>query len=121
MTTIEEIISRVNAVRPNNPFENEQKVSWLALLDGIIYRELISKTEGNDVTYSPQTDIHDKLFVDKPFDEIYVLWLFAQMDLYLGEQARYNVDITAFQDFYESYCNDYVNSHKMQKMPKILW
>lgn len=120
MTTIEEIISRTDAVR-DNPFSNEQKISWLALLDGIIYRELISKTADCDVTYAPQVSVHDTLLVEKPFDEIYVLWLFAQMDLYRGEQTKYNADITAFQDYYDNYSSAYANSHTMQPMPKISW
>ena len=120
MTTIEEIITRADAVRPN-PFSPEQKTSWLAFLDGIIYRELISEAEDSGVTYVPHNNIHDGLLVDKPFDELYVLWLFSQMDLYLGEQARYNIDITAFQDFYNNYSQDYTDSHTMKHTPKILW
>lgn len=121
MTRVEEIIARVNALRGGNPFSDEQKTIWIAVLDGLIYRELFSKTEGTDVAYSSPKELHDMLLVEPPFDEIYVLWLFAQMDLYLGEQAKYNIDITAFQDFYDNYANYYVNSNNMQKMPKILW
>lgn len=118
MTTVEEIISRVDRLRPN-PFSNEQKLTWLSLLDGIIYREIISLAVENDVAFTYHSDIHDELLVDKPFDELYVLYLFAQIDLYLGESANYDMDITAFQDYFNSFCGDYERNHKMKTSPKI--
>ena len=120
MVTIEEIISRVDNVR-QNPFGKTQKIAWLSLLDGVIYRELISQTEGCNATFSHYTDVHQELLVDKPFDEMYILYLFAQIDFYLGETIKYDSDITVFQDYYDNYSNDYINSHKMIKPPKILW
>jgi hypothetical protein len=66
--------------------------------------------EGYSVDVDQQTD----LLAPAPFDEMYIYWLKAQIDLANGEYNRYNVEITMFNTEWQEYINDY-NRHHMPK------
>jgi hypothetical protein len=107
------IIEAINAVdlrKPGNPYSTEDKVAWLANLDGQIKMQVMDLCEGDHFDFTPynsDTDIEMQLLVPHPFDEIYVSWLCACVDLangdydaYQNSAGHYNAQYSAFQAYY---------------------
>lgn len=114
--TIIEAISRIDSLKPNT-YPQEQKISWLSTLDGMIKKFIIDTHEGGEgvsfTEYTPD-DINAELLVPAPFDGIYMRWLEAQMDYANGEYGKYNNAIITFNTEYEAYLKYYNKTH----MPK---
>lgn len=100
MTPID-IIARVDAARPND-LSAEQKMDMIARLDS----EAIKDTAGY---LAPpmilEYDSDQTLFIPFPFDDCYVLYCFAQMDLILSDMQAYQNDSVAFNSRYQDYIN----------------
>lgn len=111
---IREAIDRIDSLK-HNTFTQGEKVEWLSRLDGLVKAQVIDTHEGGeDVAFMPYTerdDMETKLLVPAPFDNVYVLWLEAQIDYYNGEMARYNNSMTMFNTAYENYQRWYNRTH----------
>ncbi|MBE5816187.1 MAG: hypothetical protein E7315_00520 [Clostridiales bacterium] len=99
----------------------EDKVRWLSGLDMRIARELLipfgifdKDFSGYEASASPDTP----LLVPHPFDEMYILYLIMQTDLFNGETQRYNNDILAFMSVYNDFCA-YVSRNGKQKSRSV--
>ena len=119
--TIEEAISRIDALKPNT-YTQEEKIEWLSTVDGIIKRQIIDTHEdGEDIVfegYTEDTPLDTELIAGHPYDELYVDWLEAKIDYYNAEYARYNNSITRYNDVFQAYLNNYNRIH-MPKGTKI--
>lgn len=108
--TVIEAINRVDECKPNT-YTLDMKIAWLRKLDWMVKRLIVDTHEGSDkVTYTGYTedDTEKELLAPEPFDEMYIKWLIAQIDLANTELDYYNASITLFQaewDAYESYYN----------------
>lgn len=115
--TIQEAINRTDALKYNT-YSNEDKIAWLSRLDAMVKRLILDTHEGTDnvsfAGYDSQTELDTVLLVPSPYDEIYILWLQAQIDLNNGEYDKYNASITLFNTEYEAYEN-YINRTCMPK------
>lgn len=114
MRTISELVSSANSVRENQ-FSDNQKMEWIAALDGQINADYLHVSN-----YSVPTKLTDKILVDAPYDEMYVVYLLAQMDFYMGEMTRYNAEIARFQTMLDSY-SAYVERNISRPEIKIKW
>lgn len=101
---IREVIARVDLKKPN-AFDDEQKVRWLAELDGKIAADVmlqsISDLQQYNYKYPEAMDF--ELLVHFPHDDIYELWLAAQIDkangevdLYMNSKEAYNASYINF-------------------------
>lgn len=112
--TIEEAITRIDALKPNT-YTQEEKIEWLSVVDGIVKRLVIDTHEGaEDVVfegYTPDTPLDTELIVGHPYDEMYIDWLEARIDYYNAEYIRYNNSITKYNDMYQAFANDYNRTH----------
>ena len=112
-----EAIGRVDDLKPN-AYDVEHKIGWLSKLDMMIQNQVLDTHEGAPETiftgYPVDVDQQTELMAPAPFDEMYIYWLKAQIDLAQGEYNRYNVEITMFNTEWQSYINDY-NRHHMPK------
>lgn len=114
---ISEAINRINQLKPND-FPQGEKISWLSQIDGIVKKEIIDTHEtdrnisfsGYDTMTSPETE----LLIKAPYDDIYIKWLEAQIDYYLGETAKYNNSIALFNAAF----SEYVKYYNRNNMPK---
>lgn len=114
--TIIEAINNIDELKPNG-YSQEAKIRWLSRLDGKVKAEIINKHEGADGTaFSEYTEdsLYTELLIPHPYDEVYALWLEAQIDYANGETPRYNNSISAFNYAYEVYERFYNREH----MPK---
>lgn len=109
--TCADIINIVDNTRTNR-VNAELKLMWINNLDRKIQAELMP-----DVQYSEHL-ISDSVLADDP--EIYVAYLLAQMDFYIGEHERYNNEYLKFAQLYQDYGATYIRTHS-QKGLKIKW
>lgn len=112
--TLIEAINRVDALKPN-AYSQEEKISWLSDLDGMILRDVIKKHEGGDgITfdgYTSETPLNTELIVKDPYEEMYICWLESKIDYNNAEYARYNNSVTRYNDIYVEFSRDYNRNH----------
>lgn len=115
--TLIEAINKIDVLVPNI-YSEEEKVAWLSTLDGMIYRDVILTHEGGeDVTYNgydDDTPNDQKLLVEAPYEDIYIVWLESKIHYTNAEYVKYNNSVTRYNDIYTDYANEYNRNH----MPK---
>lgn len=117
MTTIIEVIHRINTIKPNN-YAQAEKIKWLSSLDGIVKKDIIDKHEGGDNVkfdgYKENIDLNQELLVPAPYDDIYLFWLEAQINYWNGEIDKYDNSMEMFNQAFSNYAKYYKQTH----MPK---
>lgn len=97
--TVAEVLERIDRERPGESTE-EEKLRWLSQVDGQWYREMVLTHEGaEETTFAPYTTDGDKsaaLLIAPPYDEVYLHFLYMQIDQRLGEIDRYNNDAALY-------------------------
>lgn len=111
--TVNEAISRIDALKPNE-FTKEEKLRWLSILDGMIKEEIIDTHEGDNIgaftEYSPN-DVDRVLLVAAPYDDVYIRWLEAQIDYANGEYGKYNNSMAMYNTAYTTFKNHFNRTH----------
>jgi hypothetical protein len=109
--TINEVLNEVDNIAKNNAVDREQKIKWLDRLDKTIFNDLIQYKENQIESfdgYTINTDEDTTLLVKSPYDELYVYYILAQINLVQQEVKYYNNNIAVYQDKYRNY-RDYLN------------
>ncbi|MBQ3482216.1 MAG: hypothetical protein IJH48_07875 [Oscillospiraceae bacterium] len=105
--TVGEILSLVELKEPN-ACTQEEKLRWLADLDGKIFREtvLAHAHAPGDESFTPPAAAGDELLVPPPWGEdVYVHYLIARIASANAETARYNQQIALYNAAYSQYWN----------------
>ena len=112
--TIAEVISKVDALKPNT-YTPEDKVDWLSNLDARVKSKIIDAHESNEPVefhgYDSLLDQETVLLAPAPYDEMYLRWLEAMIDYYNSDDDRYNNAIILFNNSYEDYKKHYTRTH----------
>jgi hypothetical protein len=112
--TIAEVISRVDALKPNT-YTPEDKIGWLSTLDARVKVQIIDAHEHCDhmpfYGYDDMTDHETELLVGAPYDEMYLRWLEAMIDYHNSDDDRYNNAIMLFNNAYEGFKKHYTRTH----------
>lgn len=112
--TIAEVISKVDALMPNN-YTPEDKIGWLSSLDSRVKAQIIDTHQRNEPIYfygyDSMMDQEMELLVPAPYDEMYLRWLEAQIHYHNSEDERYNNAIMLFNNAYEGYKKHYTRTH----------
>ena len=112
--TIAEVISKVDALKPNT-FTTEDKVGWLSSLDSRVKTQIIDAHEHNEPMffygYDSLHDLETELLVPAPYDEMYLRWVEAMIDYHNSEDDRYNNAIMLFNNAYDGYKKHYTRTH----------
>ena len=112
--TIIEAINRTDALKPNT-FSQCDKIKWLSQLDGTIKKEIIDTHEGADAVvfegYTDDTSVETELIVGAPYDEIYPMWLQAQIDYHNQEYPKYNNSMVMYNNSYGAFWRYYNRTH----------
>ncbi len=116
MSTIREIIRKVDKVRPNG-FGNEVKVQWLAALDGKLALDVfcMDVSELHQFRYRCPEDLDKELLVGFPHEDLYENWLYAQIDNQNGEYNRYQNSMEMYNTCYENYKNWFLCCYQPEK------
>ena len=87
-------------------------------MDGKVKEEIIDTHESemtvNFSGYDENTPIITELLVTYPYDELYPMWLEAQIDYANSEYTKYNNSMSMFNTAYSNYERYYNRTH----MPK---
>lgn len=97
-----------------NGYTREDKIHWLSKLDKMIFDEVVSRHEGGPETFDGYTDATDdmtELLAEDAYADLYVKWLFAQIDFANAEISRYNNSMAMFNALYEAYARAYTRRH----------
>lgn len=110
--TINEAIDTLDSLQPNT-CTREEKLAWLWRLDGIL-RATIHDHYGATPAIDPytlDTDPDMTLPVAAPWDEIYLRYLQAQIDLTNGELTRYANSAALYNQLLTAYRDHYNRTH----------
>jgi hypothetical protein len=119
MSTYRQIIERVDLVTPN-ALEEQWKLRWLMNLNGRIAVEVfqLGIEEVRELEGSYPESMEWEPLVTYPHEDIYDLWLRAQIDLHNGETDRYQNAITAYNAAYISFVCWFANYYDPGKGTK---
>ena len=105
--TVLEAITHLDQLKPNG-IDSATKYRWLSDIEGILYDEVFSGTNGDYEGRSlPYTAADDDvvLCVPEPYADVYVKYLFAQIDFINGEFTRYNNSMVMFNVAYAAFAH----------------
>ena len=112
--TIREAITRADAIEPN-AFTEEEKVRWLAYIDGDLLLETILAHEHDgevpNTNYSAE-DLSQELLAPYPADEMYPYYLRMRINEANDEMGKYNNAASLFNPIYGDYIRRYHREHK---------
>ena len=113
MATIREIIEQVDLQKPN-AFPQNSKLHWIAQLDGKVAQNvlLMGVEELQQFHYRYPEDLNREPLVGFPHDDLYVLWLEAQIDARNGEWNRYQNTIELYNAAYGNYVEWFANTYR---------
>lgn len=113
MATINEIIARVDEVRPNC-FPKSVKLAWIASLDGKIAADVFlwNIIDLRRLEYKHPEDLDSEPLVTYPHQDIYEKWLEAMIDLENGEYDRYQNDMAVYNEFYNNFVSWFVSTYE---------
>ena len=113
MAKIREIIEQVDLQKPN-AFPEEGKLRWIAQLDGKIAQNvlLMGVEDLQQFKYRYPEDMETEPLVGFPHEDLYVLWLEAQIDAGNGEWNRYQNTIELYNAAYGNFVEWFANTYR---------
>ena len=108
--TVYEAITRVDGLKFNT-VPREEKVRWLAQLEGNVVVQVIRKHAGGEKSEVPVLEMESQLLVLAPFDVLYLRWLEAQIDYHNGEFDKFNAAMLLFNAAWQDFENFYRQEH----------
>lgn len=116
MPTINEIMERVDRVKPVADIDDQDKARWLIQLDGRIWQEIVMKSVHDTMPEEPPKswpeDGDKQLLVSSPYDNLYDLYVIGMMEFSMREYGNYNNTMQAFNTALGSFANWYRNTHE---------
>lgn len=109
MATMNKVIEYIDGVKPNVYTEND-KYQWIARLEGMISSEV--HMDDYPVTYNLPDDADTPLLVPAPYDDVYALYIAAQIDFFNKEYNNYNNSALMFAERLDQYKAWYIQRHK---------
>lgn len=109
--TINEVLDEVDRIAKNNSIDRNQKIKWLDRLDRSIFNDLLQYKKDNIETfdgYDVDDDEDTVLLAVAPYDELYVYYVLAQINLIQQEIDFYNNNYAMYEDKYRNY-RDFIN------------
>lgn len=119
MATLNDIITEVDELKPNNYGEGV-KVGWLSNLEYRIVHEIFDTHRYNEgeteVEFNGYTedDLSAEMLVKEPYSELYKSYLCAMIDFNNGETDRYQNSMIMFNSNFAAFSAYYNRTH----MPK---
>ena len=110
---IMEAIAALDELKPN-AFPERLKVKWLSELDTRLYGDVLchyTDAPESFEGYGEDADRATILLAPEPYDRMYLFWLEAQVDYWLGETARYNNALATFEAEYAAFAAAYHRRH----------
>jgi hypothetical protein len=106
------VIEHIDSIKPN-VYSEDDKYRWIARVDGMISAEV--HQDEKPITYNIPGDADKELLVPAPYDDIYELFVSAQIDFFNREYDNYNNCVIAFSERLSQYKNWYIQRHPVGK------
>lgn len=116
MATINDILTELDAVKPNQ-YDDDLKITWLSKLermivnDVILTHKLLEDEEYPEFNGYTENDMSAELIVPDPYSELYTLYLMAQIDFYNNETDRYADSMIMFNNSYRDFTRYFNRTH----------
>ena len=98
-----ECIQLVNSTMPN-PYDYNTKARWVRECEGKVFRELYLLNPQGFSWGSPTDYLQEELSLPAPYNNIYALYLEAQIHYHNAEPDRYNMTMTLFNQSWHELC-----------------
>lgn len=115
MPIIDEVIIRVDEIRPN-AFDDLFKANIILEIDGKIAREIMDTVP--NVTEYP-TDGNDSLMVSYPYDRLYDFYLLANIAYAQGDFDIYANDMKMFNSSFDCFIKQYNRNNDIRNQPYL--
>lgn len=113
--TINEVITRIKALKPSGISQDEM-IILLSALDLTIKNEIIGLSGDEGMSdfegYTPETPLTTPLIVPAPYDEIYLYWLESHINYWNGEIGKYNNSMAMYKAAYSAFECYYIKTKK---------
>ena len=119
--TISRVLEQCDRMKPSK-YDDEDKIAWLSALEGKIVEELLRKHEGfEDVAFSGYDESSGDAFllIQGAYEDIYLKWLFCQIDFANAETTRYNNSMGMFNFAWVDLANWINRTHKPKQGESI--
>ena len=107
--TPNKVIETVDRLKPN-AYSEEDKLRWINELDGQV-QSLVMQND-KVFQYSYPEDMDKELLIPAPFDNVYCLYLEANIDYHNREYANYNNAAMMFEAQFSEYKKAYIREHR---------
>ena len=109
---LRELLVEVDQLRPN-AFADAEKIRMVNTVEGRIYKDILSKYEGEEPVFIPFAEGQEEreLVVPVPFTDVYVFYLISMVDFYNGDSNKYNDSMILYNDAWENYAAHYLQTH----------
>lgn len=110
--TINQVIDTLDTLQPNT-CNREEKCAWMSRLEGLLKAQIWDHYSGAPTVtpYTGATDPETVLPVSAPWDELYLRYLQAQIDLANAEMTRYANSAALFNQMLTAYRDHYNQTH----------
>lgn len=97
--TIDQLTKRLMALKPHT-FTAGEVMEWIANAEGMFYADCVQTHDNPDSLayegYTAETPDSTELLAPSPYDEFYLYYLMAQVDLHNLEYDKYNNSAALF-------------------------
>jgi len=113
--TVQEVLAEVDELKPHQ-FDENLMVKWLNDVEARIHKQILSNYvyEEELEEYVPLTadDMERELCIKELYTDVYKFYLFAMIDFYNNETARYQNSYTMFNALYQEFANYWNSTHR---------
>ncbi len=100
--------------------EESRLIRWLSVLDKRIKKEILDKSEDFErysdfKGYDVSTPTSTELLVGTEYENVYLYWLYAQIDIATDEIDRYTNDMMMFNIEYSELKKEWMRTHRQSK------
>lgn len=106
--TINKIITDVDILKPS-AYTPEQKAGWIVKVDGMVNRDIVKSLTYTAPEYP--TDGEAELLAPAPYDDMYMLFVEAQIARYQQDYEDYNNTILLFNDAFANYAKYWLRNN----------
>jgi hypothetical protein len=109
--TVEQIIADIDDVCPNS-YSEATKTRWIARLDMLLWRDLFLQARDPKLNYTWPENKGWQVLISAPDDDIYDLYLRAQIEFYNGEYEKYGNSAAFYDARYRELAAWFINEHR---------
>lgn len=118
--TVKEIIETAERLKPSQ-YQREDLLRWLNQLEGRIWLQVIRTHHDSQPTWEPYTqETWERVpLAAGPFEDLYLNWLYAQIDYHNAEEIRYNNHMVMHEELMDMFKAWYNREHMPVEGPEI--